>query len=69
MEELKKLKKPGLREISLGVESGDDWTLECIHKGYHAEDILEEMRWQKAVLVSSLGGYEQGSSIWTVKSE
>lgn len=69
MEELKKLKKLGLREISLGVESGDDWMPECIHKVYHAEEILEETLWQKAWLVSSLGGYEQGSSIWTVKSE
>ena len=31
-----------MREISLGVESGDDWTLDRIHKGYHAEDILEQ---------------------------
>ncbi len=40
--ELKKLKDLGMREISLGVESGDDWTLDRIHKGYHAEDILEQ---------------------------
>ena len=31
-----------MREISLGVESGDDWTLDRIQKGYHAEDILEQ---------------------------
>ena len=31
-----------MREISLGVESGDDWTLDRIHKGYHAQDILEQ---------------------------
>ena len=31
-----------MREISLGVESGDDWTLDRIHKGYHAADILEQ---------------------------
>lgn len=24
------------------MESGDDWTLDRIHKGYHAEDILEQ---------------------------
>ncbi len=42
VEELKKLKELGMREISLGVESGDDWTLDRIHKGYHAEDILEQ---------------------------
>ena len=42
VEELKKLKELGMREISLGVESGDDWTLDRIPKGYHAEDILEQ---------------------------
>ncbi len=42
VEELRKLRDMGLKEISLGVESGDDWTLERINKGYHAEDILEQ---------------------------
>ena len=42
VDELKALKEMGMREISLGVESGDDWTLDRIHKGYHAEDILEQ---------------------------
>ena len=42
VEQLKKLKELGMREISLGVESGDDWTLDRIHKGYHAKDILEQ---------------------------
>lgn len=42
VEELKKLRDLGLREISLGVESGDDWTLERIQKGYRSEDILEQ---------------------------
>ena len=42
VEELKELKDLGMREISLGVESGDDWTLDRIHKGYHASDILEQ---------------------------
>ena len=36
------LKELGMREISLGVESGDDWTLNHINKGCHAEDILEQ---------------------------
>lgn len=40
--ELKKLKEIGLREISLGIESGDDWTLDRVNKGYHAEDIIEQ---------------------------
>ncbi len=42
VDELKSLKEMGLREISLGVESGDDWTLERINKGYRSEDILEQ---------------------------
>ncbi len=42
VEQLKSLKEMGLREISLGVESGDDRTLELVSKGYHAEDILEQ---------------------------
>ena len=44
VEELKKLRELGMREISLGVESGDDWTLQRINKGYHAADILEQTR-------------------------
>ena len=44
VEQLKKMKELGVREISLGVESGDDWTLDRIRKGYHAEDILEQCR-------------------------
>ncbi len=42
VEDLRKLRDLGMREISLGVESGDDWTLDRIHKGYHAQDILEQ---------------------------
>lgn len=42
VEQLKHLRELGLREISLGVESGDDWTLARINKGYRAEDILEQ---------------------------
>lgn len=42
VEQLKKLKELGLREISLGVESGDDWTLDRVDKGYHADDIIEQ---------------------------
>ena len=40
--QLKHLKELGMKEISLGVESGDDWTLERINKGYHANDIIEQ---------------------------
>ena len=42
VEQLKAMKELGVREISLGVESGDDWTLERINKGYHAADIIEQ---------------------------
>ena len=42
VEQLKDLKEMGIREISLGIESGDDWTLDRIQKGYHSEDILEQ---------------------------
>ena len=42
VEQLKSMKEMGVREISLGVESGDDWTLERINKGYHAADIIEQ---------------------------
>ena len=42
VEQLKSLKELGLREISLGVESGDDWTLDRVNKGYHSEDIIEQ---------------------------
>ena len=42
VEQLKRLKDLGLREISIGVESGDNWTLDRVHKGYHAEDIIEQ---------------------------
>lgn len=41
-QQLESLHEKGLDEISLGVESGDDWTLDRIHKGYHSADILEQ---------------------------
>ena len=42
VEQLRKLKAIGVNEISLGVESGDDWTLKRINKGYTSQDILEQ---------------------------
>ena len=44
VEQLKALRDIGLNEISLGVESGDDWTLQRIDKGYTSADILEQCR-------------------------
>ncbi len=40
--QLKELRALGMKEISLGIESGDDWTLERINKGYTSEDILTQ---------------------------
>ena len=42
VQQLRSLKDMGIREISLGTESGDDWTLERVNKGYKAADILEQ---------------------------
>ena len=42
VEQLQTLRDLGMNEISLGTESGDDWTLDRINKGYHAEDIIEQ---------------------------
>ena len=42
VDDLKWMKDMGLAEIGLGVESGDDWTLERIEKGYTSQDILEQ---------------------------
>lgn len=42
VDDLRKLKELGMNEISLGVESGDDWTLERIDKGYTSKDILDQ---------------------------
>jgi radical SAM superfamily enzyme YgiQ (UPF0313 family) len=42
VDQLRKLKDIGVNEISLGVESGDDWTLQRINKGYTSQDILEQ---------------------------
>lgn len=44
VEQLKELRRLGLDEISLGVESGDDETLRRINKGYTSQDILEQTR-------------------------
>ncbi len=42
VDQLQSLRDIGLNEISLGVESGDDWTLQRINKGYTAQDILTQ---------------------------
>ncbi len=40
--QLREMRELGLDEISIGTESGDDWTLDRVDKGYHAADILEQ---------------------------
>jgi len=42
VEELKILKSNGIAELNLGAESGDDWTLNRVRKGYTSNDILEQ---------------------------
>ncbi|MCR5192076.1 MAG: radical SAM protein [Bacteroidales bacterium] len=42
VEQLRQLRDIGVNEISLGVESGDDWTPQRINKGYTSQDILEQ---------------------------
>ena len=42
VEELKILREKGMKEVNLGVESGDAWTLNRIDKGYQPSDILEQ---------------------------
>ena len=44
VEQLKILKEKGMVEVNLGIESGDDWTLDRIQKGYHGNDILEQVK-------------------------
>ena len=44
VEQLKILCEKGMSEVNLGVESGDDWTLDRIDKGYHADEIIEQCR-------------------------
>ena len=44
VEQLKAIRDIGVNEISLGVESGDDWTLQHINKGYTSQDILKQCR-------------------------
>ena len=42
VEQLRELRDLGMDEISIGVESGDDWTLERVVKGYRGADVVEQ---------------------------
>lgn len=44
VEQLKILREKGITELFLGIESGDDATLQRINKGYTAQDILEQTK-------------------------
>lgn len=61
VEELRILREKGMVEVNLGVESGDNWTLQRINKGYHALDILEQTR----KLDEAGMKYNSGSIVYT----
>lgn len=42
--QLKKLKSLGINGLSIGTESGDDYTLRLANKGYTAKDIIDQCR-------------------------
>lgn len=42
--QLKKLRAMGVNGLSIGTESGDDYTLALANKGYTSEDIIEQCR-------------------------
>ena len=42
VQELRSIRDLGLRVVSLGTESGDDWTLQRVSKGYTSADILKQ---------------------------
>ena len=54
VEQLKSLKVLGLREISLGSESGDDWTLYRVNKNCSAADITEQCESSQNIRHSSV---------------
>ncbi len=44
VEQLKELHDLGITEVYFGVESGDEWTLNRIQKGYHADEIIPQCK-------------------------
>lgn len=42
VEQLKELRDLGYTEVFIGTESGDDWTLNRVNKGYTSADIIEQ---------------------------
>lgn len=65
--QLAELHRLGYEGISIGVETGDDAVLQFMHKGYHAEDIVEQTARLDAagisycyLLLTGLAGKENG---------
>lgn len=44
VKQLRKLKSFGINGLSIGTESGDNYTLQLANKGYTAKDIIEQCR-------------------------
>ncbi|MDW6002884.1 radical SAM protein [Vibrio mangrovi] len=44
VEDLKRLKKEGINDLVIGIESGDDAVLEKMDKGYTSQDIIRECK-------------------------
>ena len=67
VEQLKELKNIGFDMIVFGIESGDDFVLEKMNKGYKSNDILEQLsKMDKAgmhysvIFLYGLGGHNYG---------
>ena len=67
VEQLKKLKEAGYDMIVFGIESGDDVVLDRMNKGYHAQDIVEQLSKMteaglrySVIFLGGLGGHGYG---------
>lgn len=68
VEQLKDLKKSGYDMLVFGIESGDDWVLKKMNKGYKAQDITEQLSKMdqagmlySVIFLGGLGGRGYGS--------
>ena len=69
LEELKILKEVGYNSIVFGMESGDDYLLDYMNKGYKSDDIIEQLsKMDEAelsytiIFLNGLGGHDYGLS-------
>ena len=67
VEQLKKLKETGYDMIVFGIESGDDVVLDRMNKGYHAQDIVDQLSKMteaglrySVIFLGGLGGHGYG---------